>query len=62
MFFCRNIVYPFFIQPSGMCPAKLRFAHPSHSLTAAGPSRSRGHGRPRFCRGTYRTDYYMKNG
>ena len=44
-----------------MCPAKLRCAHPSHSLSAAGPSRSRGHGRPRFCRGTHRTDCCMKN-
>ena len=25
----------------------LRFAHPSHCATLAGPSRSRGHGRPR---------------
>ena len=30
-------------------PEKLRFAHPSHRF-AAGPSRSRGHGRPRFFR------------
>ncbi|MBR0290726.1 MAG: hypothetical protein IJQ79_01175, partial [Bacteroidales bacterium] len=35
-------------RPAGTCILSLRFAHPSHCASLVGPSRSRGHGRPRF--------------
>ena len=34
--------------PEDDAARKLRFAHPSHYAPLVGPSRSRGHGRPRF--------------